>query len=80
MKSANRLPSNSGAEDPTMTEYEQMHLITELLKGYDATFRAQIYEPLTVKTNFYVQMLSEIDQTAMDYEMTIFFSSGLTSY
>ena len=60
-----------------MTEYEQMALITELLKGYDATFRAQIYEPLTVKTNFYVQMLSEIDQTAMEYEMTIFFSLGL---
>ena len=56
-----------------MSEYEQMVIMKELLESYDADYRAQIFEPLKVKTNFYVQMLSEIDQTAMDYEMTIFF-------
>ena len=56
-----------------MSEYEQMVIMKELLESYDADYRAQIFEPLNVKTNFYVQMLSEIDQTAMDYEMTIFF-------
>ena len=56
-----------------MSEYEQMLIMKELLESYDADYRAQIFEPLDIKTNFYVQMLSEIDQTAMDYEMTIFF-------
>ena len=56
-----------------MTEYEQMVIMKELLVDYDADFRAQIHEPLNISTNMYVQMLSEIDQTAMDYEMTIFF-------
>ena len=56
-----------------MSEYEQMVIMKELLESYDADYRAQIFEPLNVKNNFYVQMLSEIDQTAMDYEMTIFF-------
>ena len=56
-----------------MTEYEQMVVMKELLESYDADYRAQMFEPLNIMTNFYVQMLSEIDQTAMDYEMTIFF-------
>ena len=63
----------SADNDLSMTEYEQMVVMKELLESYDADYRAQIFEPLSIMTNFYVQMLSEIDQTAMDYEMTIFF-------
>ena len=63
----------SANDDLSMTEYEQMVVMKELLESYDADYRAQMFEPLNIMTNFYVQMLSEIDQTAMDYEMTIFF-------
>lgn len=57
----------------TLKEHDQMIIIQRMLQNYDASHRAQIGRQLTVLTNFYVQLLSEINEQSMDFEMSVFF-------
>ena len=56
-----------------LEEKEKIELFESLLTDYNPNIRAQVGEQLNVTVNFYIETLSDIDQSKMEYEMTIFF-------
>ena len=56
-----------------LEEKEKIELFESLLTDYNSNIRAQVGEKLNVTVNFYIETLSDIDQSKMEYEMTVFF-------
>ena len=59
-----------------LTESGQLALTEKSLQNYNAHYRPQIDRQLQVFNNFYIQLVSDINEQSMDYELTVFFRYG----
>ena len=56
-----------------LPEKEKIEIFETLLTNYNSNIRAQVGKQLNVTVNFHIETLSDIDQSRMEYEMTVFF-------
>ena len=63
-----------------LLESEINKLMQTMLTNYDVTERARVDEQLLVTVNFYIIGLSSIDESNMDYEISIYFRQVYNTY